>query len=149
MFAFIPSPAFPSRFALQGVGVMHRGSARGCRRTNVRAAALTASVLHSGVICMANTPLYTLRLPAETQQGLVDVAKLCGYGSGREFAARVLRAAASGDLAQLDALRNEVAAPVGVQLPLTLSTSAARPRRPARSTQNQKNDERRRTRPRK
>ena len=55
------------------------------------------------------------------------MAKLCGYPNQRAFAARVLRAAASGDHAQLDALRNELLAPVGVQLGLTFPSQRKRP----------------------
>lgn len=68
------------------------------------------------------TPLYTMRLPADSQAGLTAVGKLCGYVSGRTFAARVLQAVASGDLAQLDALRAQLATVPGVQLGLTLTT---------------------------
>ena len=75
------------------------------------------------------TPLYALRLPLETQEAIVAMAKLCGYPNGRAFAARVLRAAASGSPDQMEALRNELLAPVGVQLPLTFPEQRKRPAR--------------------
>jgi hypothetical protein len=85
------------------------------------------------------TPLYTLRLAAEAQSGLREVAKLCGYPSGRTYAAHVLRAVASGDLDRVAALRAELAMPTGEQMPLPLSEPRKRPTRAARRDQRKKN----------
>jgi len=69
------------------------------------------------------TPTFTLRLSAETQKSLADMAKVYGAPNTRAFAAEVLAVMSSGDIERVKAFNGRLIARAGEQLTLKLNAA--------------------------
>jgi hypothetical protein len=69
------------------------------------------------------TPTYSLRLPAETQKAIADLAAIYGAPNGRVFAREILEVMTSGDPERVKAFNGRLIRGMGEQLTLRLNAS--------------------------
>jgi hypothetical protein len=69
------------------------------------------------------TPLYALRLPQQTQDAIVELAKIYGAPTGRAFAREILEVITSGDMERIKSFNGRLIQGMGEQLTLKLNAS--------------------------
>jgi len=69
------------------------------------------------------TPTYALRLPAETQKAISDLAAIYGALNGRAFAREILEVMTSGDPERVKEFNGRLIRGMGEQLTLKLNAS--------------------------
>jgi hypothetical protein len=69
------------------------------------------------------TPLYTLRLPAETQENIAELSVIYGASNPRAFAREILEVITSGDVEKLKAFNARLVHGMGQQLTLRFNST--------------------------
>jgi hypothetical protein len=67
------------------------------------------------------TPLYTLRLPAETITAISELGRIYGAPNGRAFVRDMIVAMTSGDIEKVKAFNGQLMRGIGEQMTLQLS----------------------------